>query len=48
VTKITECVIILCDDLVTYQELDAEAVGLCTLALRNPKEAVRIFTHYNR
>jgi dihydroorotate dehydrogenase len=35
------------DDVKRYFDLGADAVSLCTLALRNPREAARIVVHYN-
>jgi dihydroorotate dehydrogenase (NAD+) catalytic subunit len=35
------------EDVEKYQDAGADAVSLCTLALRNPKEAEKIVRHYN-
>jgi dihydroorotate dehydrogenase len=35
------------DDVKRYLDLGADAVSLCTLALRNPKETAKIIRHYN-
>jgi dihydroorotate dehydrogenase (NAD+) catalytic subunit len=35
------------EDVKKYQDIGADAVSLCTLALRNQKEAARIVQHYN-
>jgi dihydroorotate dehydrogenase len=35
------------DDVGRYFDLGADAVSLCTLGLRNPREAARIVVHYN-
>jgi dihydroorotate dehydrogenase len=35
------------DDVRRYVDLGADAVSLCTLALRNPREAAGIVVHYN-
>jgi imidazole glycerol phosphate synthase subunit HisF len=41
------CSVTSLEDVKKYRDIGADAVSLCSLALRNPKEAARIVTKYN-